>query len=552
MKNSLRALVCLLAAALLAASCATPPPAALDAAGKPRLLVLIVVDGLPQRQVVDYRDQLAPDGLRRFLDRGAWFSEAHHGHAFTATAAGHVTIFTGAYPHRSGIIANEWRDPATGQVEYCAGDVSATYIGHQTRKLDGTSPKNLRVETVGDVLKRSDARSKVIGIAGKDRGAILPAGRRGTAYMYQAQTGQFASSTFYMQDHPRWVKDFNAAKPADAYFHREWKPLLAETAYAKSLPDEQKWYGKGGKLPKTLGDGQDKPGPLFYGAIIPSPFGDELTLDFARAAIAGEQLGSDDAPDILSVSLSGHDYINHAYGAESRLSHDHVLQIDRLLQGFFRDLDATVGKERYVAMLTSDHGFMPSPEYSQSVGRTSGRQVGSQTLARVNAALSSKYGEGKWVLYVSAQGLVFNRPLIAQKQVDAAAFVEEARRVLLSEPGIAVAYTRAELESGSRAGAPYFEAIGRTWNRDLSGDLQFIMKPYWMMSSSGNMTTHGSPHPYDTHVPLLFYGPKWVKPGHIDTRVEIVDIAPTLSAMLGVPPPSASEGKPLPLKAPGS
>lgn len=552
MKNSLRAAVCLLAASFLAASCATAPPAAAVAAGKPRLIVFLAVDGLPQRQVVDYRAQLAPDGLRRFLDRGAWFSDAHYGHAFTVTAAGHAAMLTGAYPHRTGIIGNEWRDPATGQVEYNTGDVSATYIGHKTNKLDGTSPKNLRVETVGDVLKKTDSRSKVIAISGKDRGAILPAGKRGIAYMYQTQTGQFASSTFYMQDHPQWVKDFHAARPADAYFHREWIPLLGERAYGNSLPDEQKWYAKGGKLPKKLGEGQDKPGPLFYGQILPSPFGDELTLKFARAAIAGEQLGADDSPDILSVSLSGHDYINHAYGAESRLSHDHLLQVDRLLQAFFRDLDATVGKDNYVAVLTADHGFMPAPEYSLSLGRAAGRQSGSEMIARLNAALSSRYGEGQWVLYVSALGLVFNKPLMAQKQVDAAALAEEARTVLLREPGIAVAYTRAELESGSRAGAPYFEQMQKTWNRELSGDLQFALKPYWMMSSSSNMTTHGSPHPYDTNVPILFYGPRWVKPGRIDTRVEVVDIAPTLSAMLGVQVPASSEGKVLPLKAPGS
>jgi predicted AlkP superfamily pyrophosphatase or phosphodiesterase len=552
MKNPIRALAYLLAAGVFVAGCASPPSPALAVAEKPRLIVFMAVDGLPQRQVVDYRDQLAPDGFRRFLDRGAWFPDAHYGHAFTVTAAGHATMLTGAYPHRTGIIGNEWRDPATGQMEYCTGDVTATYIGHKTNKLDGTSPKNLRVETVGDVLKKADARSKVIGISGKDRGAILPAGKRGTAYMYQAQTGQFASSTFYMQDHPQWVKDFHASRPADAYFHREWKPLLAESAYAKSLPDGQKWYAKGGKLPKKLGEGQDKPGPLFYGAILPSPFGDELTLNFARAAIAGEQLGRDDAPDILSVSLSGHDYINHAYSAESRLSHDHLLQIDRLLQGFFRDLDATVGKDNYVAILTADHGFMPAPEYSQSLGRAAGRQSGSELVARVNAALSSKYGEGQWVLYVSALGLVFNKPLIAQKQVAIAALSEDARAALLAEPGIAVAYTRSELESGSRAGAPYFNAMRKTWNRELSGDLQFALKPYWMMSSSSNMTTHGSPHAYDTNVPILVYGPKWVKPGRIDTRVEVVDIAPTLAAMLDVPPPSASEGKLLPLKAPGS
>jgi predicted AlkP superfamily pyrophosphatase or phosphodiesterase len=547
---SRRTFLAFAAVLVLLAGCAVNPPPA-PVAAKPKLIVFIAVDGLPQRQIVDYRDQLAPDGIRRFLDRGAWFSQAHHGYAFTVTAAGHATMLTGAYPHTSGIIGNDWINPATGEPEYCTGDTSATYIGHPTKKLDGTSPKNLRVETVGDVLKRLDSRSKVIAISGKDRGAILPGGKTGVAYMYQSSTGQFASTTFYMQDHPQWVKDFHAKKPADAYFHREWKPLLADSAYARSLPDGQKWYAKGGSLPKTMGEGMDKPGPAFYASLLPSPFSDELSLDFARAAIAGEGLGQDDAPDILSVSLSGHDYVNHAYSAESRLSHDHLLRLDQAFQAFFRDLDATVGKDNYVAVLTADHGFMPAPDYSLSLGRDAGKQSGSQMLKRLNEELAKKYGEGPWARYLSASAVALNNPLIAQKKVDVAALSEDARRILLAEPGIAVVYTRAELESGSRAGAPYFEPMRNTWNRDLSGDLQYALKPYWMMSSS-NATTHGSPYEYDTNIPLLFYGPRWVRVAQVDTRVASADIAPTLARILGVPAPSASEGKTLPVGVPGS
>lgn len=543
-----RLIICV--AAALVAGCASQSATQSGGAApaRPRLVVFMVVDGFPQRQVVDYRDQLAPDGLRRFLDRGAWFSDAHYGHAFTVTAAGHATMLTGAYPHRTGIIGNNWRDPATGELEYCTGDTAHTYIGHATKKLDGTSPKNLRVETVGDVLKAASPGSKVIGISGKDRGAILPAGHKGVAYMYQASSGGFASSTYYMKSHPGWVDAFNAKKPADAYFKAEWKPLLADAAYAKSLPDAQKWYRPGGALPKRMGEGVDKPGAAFYAQLVPSPFGDELALKFARAAIAGEGLGQDETPDILSVSLSGHDYVNHAYGAESRLSHDHVLQLDRLFQDFFRDLDATVGRDNYVAVLTADHGFMPAPEYSQSLGRTAGRQSGSQTITRMNKALEARFGAGKWVKYTSARSFVVDRKLAAQKGADVNALMEEVRRLALAEPGILAAYTRTEMERGSRKGEPHFEQMTRSFNRELSGDVEFALKPYWMMTSASSMTTHGSPHPYDTHVPILFYGPAWVKPGRVDTRVEVVDIAPTLARMLGIAAPAAAEGKALPLR----
>ena len=539
----------LLAIVALVAGCAASTSAPVPVSGeRPRLVVLLVVDGLPQRQVVEYWDQLAPDGFKRFLDRGAWFSDAHYAHAVTETAPGSATLLTGAYPHRTGIVANGWRDPVGGQNEYCTADTSAAYIGHKTARLDGTSPKNLKVESLGDVLKRLDARSKVIAISGKDRGAILPAGKAGTAYIYQRQSGEFASTTYYMKEHPKWVSEFNARKTADSYFHKEWRPLLAESAYARSVADERAWFPKGGKLPRTLGQGQDAPGPLFYEEILASPFGDELTLSFARAAIAGESLGRDNAPDILVVSLSSHDYVNHAYGAESRISHDHVLYLDRALQDFLNDLDVAVGRDNYLAVLTADHGFAPAPKFSRSLGRDAGRVNSAQMLARLNAGLAKKFGEGQWALAISAQGVLLNSALMAQKAVAPAQLYEEGRRLLLEERGVEVVYTRDELESGSRAGAPAIAGMHNAWHRERSGDLQIGLKPYWIYGTGGG-TTHGSHHPYDTNVPILLYGPSWVSPGRVDKRVEMVDLAPTLARILRVAAPAASEGKPLPLEA---
>jgi hypothetical protein len=214
--------------------------------------------------------------------------------------------------------------------------------------LAGTSPRNYKVETLGDVLRTRSPESKVIGISGKDRGAILPAGHKGTAYMYMTETGRFASSTYYMLEHPQWVTDFNAAKPADAFFKKTWAPLLPESAYARSVPDGQPWQvasGNGNRLPAVIGDKMDAPGPRFYGNLLASPFGDELTLAFARAAVQNEQLGQRGVQDILSVSLSSHDYINHAFGPESRLSHDHMLHLDRHLQAFFQFLDSRWGRQ---------------------------------------------------------------------------------------------------------------------------------------------------------------------------------------------------------------
>ena len=527
----------------LVACAATQPPAPVTG-GRPRLVVVIVVDGLPQRQVVDYRDQLSPDGLERFFTRGAWYTEAHYGYANTETCPGHVTIATGAYPHRSGIISNQWRDPATGAATYCLGDPTSTYLEHKTARLEGTSPANVLAETLADVLKRADDRSKVIAVSPKDRGAIPMAGKRGTAYVFREDTGHFASTTFYLKQHPRWVAEFNAANPAHRYLGAEWKPLLDDRGYSRSLPDDRKWYAAGGKLPRQL---PSQAGLRYYDEMMATPFGDDLVLAFARAAIAGEQLGRDGSPDLLYVSLSTHDSVNHGYGAESRLSHDHVLYLDRALQEFFNDLDVAIGRDNYVAVLTADHGFTPVPEHSQSLGRDAGRVPPGTVTARLNEAMVRKYGAGRWVLGWSAHALIVNHPLARSRAIPVAQLAADVRDLISKEPGILRAYTRADLEGAARPDDPIFEASRKSWHPQRSADVHVVLKPYWLLGSHGVGTTHGSPHPYDTNVPIMLYGPAWIPAaGRIDKRVEVSDIAPTLATLLGIPAPAQSEGKPLP------
>ncbi|MCV2353131.1 alkaline phosphatase family protein [Paucibacter sp. B2R-40] len=540
----------LCSAALVACSSAPQAPSAPVSPAPPKLLVFMVVDGLPMRQVLAYRDQLQPDGFRRFLDQGAWFANAHYGHGHTVTAAGHATMLTGAYPQRTAIISNEWRDAKTGEPVYNTGDTAYHYIGHKTDPLAGTSPRNLRAETVGDVLREQDGASKVIAISGKDRGAILPGGHKGVAYMYMSESGEFASSTYYMASHPQWVVDFNAAKPADAFFGKTWAPLLPDAAYARSVPDGQPWQfngGNGNKLPTVLGDKHDKPGPLFYANILPSPFGDQLTLAFARAAIEGEQLGSDAKPDILSVSLSSHDYINHAFGPESRLSHDHMLQLDLQLQGFFKYLDAKVGAGNYVAILTADHGFADTPEWAKSQGQDVGRINPTQVMTALNAGLVKKFGAGAgaWATHFSAAGILFDEKQMAAQGIKPEEMYAEAKRLLLPMTGIADVFTLAQLQSNDTR-TPYLESMRKAWHPEVAAPLQIVVKPGWLFGSRPSGSSHGTPYAYDTHVPILAWGPQWVGRGEVAQKVEVIDIAPSLAKMLRLRVPSQSQGQVLP------
>lgn len=546
-----RSLLGLALASALTACTTLPSPAPVTTEPqRPKLLVLVVIDGLPMRQVTGYRDQLAPDGFARFLDHGRWFADAHYGHGHTVTAAGHSVMLSGAYPQRSGIISNEWRDPATGAQVYNTGDPAYHYIDSPTAPLSGTSPRNLKVETLGDVLRTRSPQSKVIGISGKDRGAILPAGHKGTAYMYMSETGRFASSTYYMQQHPQWVTDFNAARPADAFFKKPWAPLLPEAAYARSVPDGQSWQvsnGNGNRLPAVIGDKTDAPGPRFYGNLLASPFGDELTLSFARAAVTNEQLGQRGVQDILSVSLSSHDYINHAFGPESRLSHDHLLHLDRHLQAFFQFLDQAVGAGNYVLALTADHGFTDTPEWARTQGRDAGRFNGPPARLAVNTALTAKFGVEHLSRGMSASGLLLNEQLAAEKGLDFAAVQATARDELLKLPGVAAVFTREQL-LGSDTTTPYLEAMRKSYDPTRAAQLQVVLKPHWIFSYRPGGSTHGSPYRYDTHVPLLFWGPAYVGQGEVGTRVEVADLAPTLAAIAGLPAPAQAQGRDLQLK----
>jgi predicted AlkP superfamily pyrophosphatase or phosphodiesterase len=539
----LRACAALLAACALAGCASIPHETA-----PPKLVLLFVVDGLPQRQVLQLRDQFAPDGFARFLDRGAWFSQAHVADGYTVTAAGHAAFLTGAYPDRTGIIGNEWRDRETGARVYNTSDVTEHYLDEHTDPLDGTSPRRLLDDAVGDVLRRAQPRSKVIAVSGKDRGAILPAGHLGTAYMYIDDSGQFASSTYYLREYPGWVRDFRAAHPADRFFHQPWTALLPDAAYARSLPDDTPWLD-GAHLPLTLGADSVRPDANYHEALLESPFVDQLTLAFARAALDGEQLGQDDAPDILVVSLSGHDYVNHRWSAESRLSQDHLLRLDRMLQAFFADLDAKVGAANYVALLTADHGFMPALQELQAQGLAGGRVEFGKVLVRLNAGMAARFGAGRWIVGNSGSSLLLDHAQLRASGVAADTAAEEARRLLLQEPGFAAAYTARELRSGSRAGEPLFPALRRSWHPAVSGEVQYALQPHWLFGAH-TVATHGSPYEYDSHVPLLVYGRGRIAPGRIATPVEVIDIAPTVARLLHVSAPAASEGRPLPLTAP--
>lgn len=515
---------------------------------QPKLVVVLVVDGLPNDQVQRYRDQFGPGGFTRLLRQGASFSNAHQAHGVTVTAVGHAAILSGAYPYQHGVVGNNWIDPITRKPVYCTEDSAHTYLGEVTKPADGTSPARLRVGTLGDEMRyASGNRAKVVAVSGKDRGAILLAGKTGTAYMFMEKSGNFSSSTYYMASHPQWVQRYQATKPQDRYYGKSWVPLLPDSAYAQDA-DDALYAGVSGVGQRFRFTYYSESGTMdadYYSRLKAMPALDELTLDFARAAIEGENLGRNPAgvADLIGVSLSAHDYINHSFGPESKMSHDHLQRLDRLLADFFSYLDQRVGKDNFLVVLSADHGFPNTPEFAKTGQLDAGRIDGDKLTAALEQHLGATFNAGKLVAAVSLPSIHLDYALAAKAGLRRDDVEQAAARFLLTQAGVADVFTRSQFENGAVPATRIGTLMQRAWHRQLSGDLMVVNKPYWYVSSNKSGTSHGSPYGYDTSVPLMLMGPQWIRPGYFPQYAEVVDIAPTLAHLLRLRAPAASEGR---------
>jgi hypothetical protein len=553
LRNVMSALVLVVALA----GCATPDGAPVAEPGRPplpRLVLVVYVDGLSQDRLARAYDLLSPNGLRRLIDRGAWYTDAHQAHAFTVTAVGHASPMTGAHPYQTGIIANEWRS-RDGKLVYNTGDPAHRYLdGSPVGEGDGVSPRNLKASTVGDELRyATNNAARVFAVSGKDRGAILPGGKTGTAYMYSTRTGRFTSTSYYMQAHPAWWERYYAGKPQDQWFHKRWDPLLDAQAYARALPDGQPWSTSYRKLPTRMGlvygMGETAPGPFYYSTLLAGPYGDEATADFAIELVKHEGIGRNPAgvTDLLAVSFSSHDYINHNFGPESIQSLDHLVRLDRTLARFFDAIDAAVGPGNVLIVATADHGFMNVPEFSVSRGFEAGRVDPGETRNAVNAAAEKRFGIPKLAYQHMTGGFTLDYAAIDAKGLSREEVESFVARVTREQPGIAFTFTRTQLERGLMPSHRVATLVQRAWHPEMAVDIVVVPKPFYYFqsrnTSSPNACSHGTPYTYDTNVPLLLQGERWIRPGRYADYAETIDVAPTLAYLLGIRPPSASEGR---------
>jgi predicted AlkP superfamily pyrophosphatase or phosphodiesterase len=507
---------------------------------RPKLVVGIVVDQMRWDYLYRYYERYdANGGFKRMLNQGFTCENTLIPYAPTVTACGHSSIYTGSVPAINGITGNVWWDKDKMRTVYCTEDDSVNTVGSASAQ-GKMSPKNMLVTTIGDELRlATNFRSKVIGIAIKDRGGILPAGHSANAaYWYDNSAGDWVTSTYYMNELPEWMINFNKQKLTDKYYEQGWDLLYPANTYVQSTADEKSYEGKpfGAKFPYDLKKfiGKD------YGKISATPFGNTLTAELAKTAILGEQLGADNITDFLTVSFSSPDYIGHTFGPNSIEAEDGFLRLDKELGSLLDFLDTKVGKGQYTVFLSADHGVTQAPEFMQENKIPAARVPISRYVSNLNKTVKEKYNIDTVIVSDDNYQIHLNDQRIEAAKVNKDELVKWLVDQLSAEPGIARAFALKDLNTIPLP-ARIRAMLNNGYNPHRNGDIQIILLPQHIEAYSAAGTTHGLWNPYDAHIPLLWYG--WgIKPGKTNRETYMTDIAATVAALLHIQMPSGCIG----------
>jgi predicted AlkP superfamily pyrophosphatase or phosphodiesterase len=530
------------------------PPQKQPATPHVRLAVLIVVDQLRGDFLTRWDRLFGDRGFRRLEREGTWFQNCYYPYASTYTAAGHTSVATGCSPRTHGIIGNDWYDRDTGEVVSAAGALDVREVpyieskGTSKKPVFGGSPHHIRVETLADALKEATrGKGKVVVLSLKDRAAVPMGGKHPDAcYWLHSRSGMFVTSTYYRARLHPWVEEFNRARPADRWLGSQWERLRDDLDYdlhatIDDVDGEGTGFAQGRTFPHPFAD---KPTDKFYEAVVNSPFGNTLLVDLAMNAVEAESLGQDDVPDLLALSFSSNDVVGHCWGPDSHEALDVTLRTDRELQRLLLFLDDKVGKGNYVVALTADHGVCPLAEVARAQGHKAGRLEPRLMVRKAEDYLQRKYGKSS---APAVEMLVLHDLYLGQTWLRAKGLKrEEVEKELAAwareQPQVEAAYTRTELMHPAREEDDILRRrVRRSFDAERNGDVIVVLKPYhyfWDYFKGG--TTHGSPHDYDRHVPLLVMGPG-VRGGVSKEEVTPQSAAVILAKLLGIQPPASAE-----------
>lgn len=517
---------------------------------KPKLVVGIVVEQLRYDQLEKFRNRLGDNGIRRLLNEGTYFQNASFQYMLTQTAPGHATISSGAEPSYHGITSDNWYLPLKNELIYCTRDISVNPVGG-SYESGLHSPVNLQVSTFSDELKMStNGAAKVFAVGLKENGVIFSAGHSAdAAYWYDNTTGTWMSSTYYINSLPGWVTDFNAMKFPENYLIGTWELLRPASVYSDCLTDSNKFEsGFGGlirfpyDLKKLSSKGRGNAGRDFA-FIRETPFGNSFATDFALRLIEKEGLGKDDITDYLSVCYASTDYIGHKFGPTSIESADALLRLDRDIGRLMKYLTDSLGKRNVLVYFTSSHGISEIPGILAENRIPAGYFRQNQALQLLRSYLNAIYGEGDWVKGYSEKQIFLNRTLIEDAKIPLEDMQKKVARFLVQFTGIASAYPYSAFEAND-FGNGNLRRIINNFSPQRSGDIIITLNSGWIEKQDDYVADHNSPYEYDSHVPLIWYG--WsVNRAAVTRKVNMTDIAATLSSICKVPYPNACTGEPM-------
>lgn len=516
----------------------------------PKLVVGIVVDQMRQEYLYRFESKFGSGGFNRLINEGFMLKNAHYNYAPTVTGPGHASIYTGTTPGIHGIIGNEFYDKFAKKMAYCVEDSAARMVGTTSR--GGRSPWRMLTTTVTDELELfTNRRAKVIGLSIKDRGAILPAGHMAdAAYFPDGRGGKFITSSFYRQDLPEWVNKFNALNLPAKYIEKPWTTVFPIEQYTESGPDDSPYeYKIKGKekmtFPYNMKEMIEKGGADVFSY---SPYANDYVTEFAKAALAGEQMGKDNISDFLAISFSSTDILGHAVGPRSVELEDMYIRLDKNIEDLLKTLDKEVGAGNYTVFLSADHAVADVPQFLKDNKVPAGYFNEEYALAKLNEYLATFYPGKKLIEKISNEQVFLNHHAFdgdpRTSGLDMFVVAELAGKFLMTLDGVNNYYTEAIIKQSDFEEGGIKGKIVRGHHPKRSGDLALVLEPGWFEGNSIQGTTHGSPYAYDTHVPVLFFG-QGVKQGSSSEYHRITDIAPTVSTILRIMFPNGTTGQPI-------
>jgi len=524
-----------------------------------RLVLQITVDQLRGDLLDRYGHRFGDDGFRRLLDSGVVYTDAHYSHANTETIVGHTTLATGTTPSQHGMIGNVWYDRSAGRVVYNIEDAEHDLVGEivggssplfgpaTVAHSKGRSPMAILASTFTDELsKATNGRSRVFSVALKDRAAVPMAGKSGKAIWYSNGSGRFVSSAYYFDQAPSWLVEFNTGRSAARFADSQWELLEPKTSYLFGQHDDRPFESMmglfGRTFPHAFGSVTD---PSLAARVACSPAGDEMVAELATLIVDKQQLGQREVVDYLAVGFSATDYIGHTFGPSSLEAEDNILQLDRTLAGLLDHIDEKVGLSATLVVLSADHGVSGAPEALRAQG-IDAQRLSADALegTELRARIAQRFGSGDLVVGFIHPYVHLNRKRIAAAGLELADAQRFAAGELALVEGVERAVAAADMNHATDAPLP-LRLVADNHHEIRSGDVYVVPRAHWLPYSGTRMraltATHGSPWPYDRHVPIVFSGPG-IEPARIARPVEPKDIAPTLSAYLAVEAPSKTTG----------